>query len=326
MVANETTDSLAQGASGSHREGAVPGTSSTRHAEKLRFLLQYGMLAPSQGPHSWRLVVTGDAIEVWAAHGCSLPLLDPSHRELIIGCGVALAQLRMALQRLGASLSVDTLPDGAQPALLARVRVEDFGRASPDAYALFSALARWDDRRERTSRDEVSRETLAELETIATEERTILRWVNATEYVADVVTAPSLRGAECTSERVANVVAALHPLRRREFDPSTREWTEASECSLRAAVVCVIAAQGDTAHEWLAAGQALGRALIRARVDGLHHSFRDATTDIERLRGRLRQIPRAAIPQVLFRLGYPESPEVLRVEIPRYKTPATARP
>src|SRR4051794_33062492 len=112
------------------------------------------MLAPARGrPQSWSLFVEGDAIEVWLEHTCLLPILDPLHRELVIGCGVALAQLQMALRRLGAREAIEMLPDPARPGLLARVRVEDFGKSSPDAYALFSALSRANDRKDAPTRD-----------------------------------------------------------------------------------------------------------------------------------------------------------------------------
>lgn len=292
-----------------------------RHAEKLRFLLDYGMLAPARGrPQPWSVYANGDAIELWLEHSCTLPILDPLHREVVVGCGVALAQLQMALRRLGAREHVQPLPDPSRPALLARVRVLDFGRSSPDSYALFLALAQAHEAREAPARDAIARATLDELTTLASDERAALRWVDATSFASSAVDTPSVElGGSCGADGIASIVPSLHPFRQRSFHPSTREWVEESDFSLRAAVVCVLATAGDTAVDWLNAGRALGRVLVRARVDGLHPSFRDATHELDRMRTRMRSAQRAlAVPQVLFRLGYPEKTEVMRVEIPRY--------
>ena len=300
---------------------AVQSDRAARHAEKLRFLLQYGMLAPARGrAQSWSLHARGDAIELWLEHACALPTLDPIHRDVVIGCGVALAQLRMALRQLGAKDEIEVLPDPSRPALLARVRVEDVGAASPETYVLFQAFARGLEPHADATHADVSRATLSELEGVALDERAVLRWVEAESFAPIVVDTPTIDlGASCTVESIASVIAALHPFRQRSFRPSTSEWLEESEFSLRAPVVCVLATTGDTAHDWLAAGQALGRVLVRARVDGLYPSFRDATPELDRLRARMRAAQRTlAVPQTLFRLGFPERTEIVRLEIPRY--------
>ncbi len=291
-----------------------------RHAERLRFLLQYGMLAPTRGrARAWSLYARGDAIELWLEHACAFASLDPVHRDVVIGCGVALAQLRMALRQLGAREEVELLPDPSRPALLARVRVEDAGASSPETYVLYQAFARALGAPDDAAHD-VSRATLSELEAIAADEHGVLRWVEADSFAPMVVDTPPLDlGERCDVGGVASVIAELHPFRHRSFRPSTSEWLEESEFSLRAPVVCVIATSGDTAHDWLAAGQALGRVLVRARVDGLYPSFRDAMPELDRLRARMRTAPRTlAVPQTLFRLGFPERTEIVRLEIPKY--------
>jgi hypothetical protein len=298
----------------------VPSDRKTRHAEKLRFLLQYGMLAPARGrAQAWSFYAKPDAIELWLEHGCTLPILDPLHRELVIGCGVALAQLRMALHQLGARDAIELLPEPSCPALLARVRMEDAGTSSPEAYVLYQALAQALDARDETSRRTVSPAMLSELEAIARDQHAVLRWVEVESFTSLVDTPCRELAGGCGAEGIAEAVSVLHPFRQRSFRPSTREWIEENEFSLRSPVVCALATSGDTAEDWLAAGQALGRVLVRARVDGLHPSFRDSVAELDRLRARARTAPRAAnVPQALFRLGFPETADVMRVEIPRY--------
>src|SRR5690606_20406923 len=58
---------------------------------KLRFLLSYAILAPSnRNTQPWRWRISEDMIELYADRGRALPHLDPDDRELIMSCGAAL--------------------------------------------------------------------------------------------------------------------------------------------------------------------------------------------------------------------------------------------
>ena len=304
--------------------------------EKLRFLLTYGMLAPARGSaHPWTIRASGYGLELCVAHRCERPLHDAAHRELVIGCGVALAQLRLALRQLGARESVKLFPDASRPELIASIVLEeDHGLATPESYVLFQALAQSpecfdrDDGGRGTATQSIPRELLSELEAVCTSEGALLRYVASEAFVSSEPLEPM--PCACEAPTVADVVALLHPFRARTFDPKARTWFEARDFALRAPIVAVLATASDELHEWLAAGQALGRLLLRARVEHLHASFREGAVELESLRARLLRArgtgTQLCVPQLMFRLGYPQTTEVVRLEIPNYAMPVTATP
>ena len=83
----------------------------------------------------------------------------------------------------------------------------------------------------------------------------------------------------------------------------------------------------DGKEDWVAAGEALQRVLLRATAAGLTASYLNQAIEVPGLRARLRDaIGEAGLPQVMIRLGYgletPPTPrreleEVLRTYQPR---------
>jgi hypothetical protein len=74
-------------------------------------------------------------------------------------------------------------------------------------------------------------------------------------------------------------------------------------------VLAVLGTETDTPLEWLSAGQALGRVLLRARAEGIDASYLNQPIEVPELRPRLRDtIGASGLPQLLLRMGY--GPEV----------------
>ena len=92
-------------------------------ADRLRFVLQYAILAPSgHNGQPWRFHVDGDALHVYADRTRALPTIDPNDRELLISCGATVQLVRTALEHFGYHPQVDVLPDqSADTDLLATV-------------------------------------------------------------------------------------------------------------------------------------------------------------------------------------------------------------
>jgi len=102
--------SIGRGMSGaeSPNQKAGLGATSREHARALlRFLFQYGPLAPAIGDDMlpWRLVLRGDDVEVHAA-AAELPADGGALEALLVECGGAVAFVRMVLARLGFETSV----------------------------------------------------------------------------------------------------------------------------------------------------------------------------------------------------------------------------
>ena len=60
--------------------------------------------------------------------------------------------------------------------------------------------------------------------------------------------------------------------------------------ALGSPVLAVLATDGDAAPDWLRAGRALARVLLRARVDGVWASFLNQPIEVPALRPRLAQV------------------------------------
>ncbi len=79
-------------------------------------------LAPSvHNTQPWRFVVTPDALEIRSDMTRRLTVLDPRGRQLMISCGCALFNARVAIAAAGFESAVTRLPDPEIPDLLARV-------------------------------------------------------------------------------------------------------------------------------------------------------------------------------------------------------------
>ncbi len=90
--------------------------------------------APSvHNTQPWRFAVGADRIELFADRSRQLTVIDPTGRELLISCGAALFNLRVALAAAGYDVTVRCLPDPAAPDLLARLDVRPAHRAAAQA-------------------------------------------------------------------------------------------------------------------------------------------------------------------------------------------------
>jgi hypothetical protein len=97
-------------------------------ARQVRYLTGVARRAPSlHNTQPWRFTVSGDAIELHADASRQLSV-DPDGREMLISCGAVLYGLRLAVRSLGYLPEVEILPRLAGRGRLARVRL---GPAAP---------------------------------------------------------------------------------------------------------------------------------------------------------------------------------------------------
>src|SRR6266567_8877481 len=91
-----------------------------------RYVVTEAVWAPSvHNTQPWRFTVDGGSasprISLHADPERRLAVADPDGRELMISCGAALFNVRLALRSLGYIPETGVLPEPGQPTLVARV-------------------------------------------------------------------------------------------------------------------------------------------------------------------------------------------------------------
>jgi nitroreductase len=96
--------------------------------EKLKFLLNYAILAPSlHNTQPWKFAVHGNAIRVFADRTRHLQVADPNARELYISIGCALENLLTAATYFGLGANVTYFPDPKDEAWIATISFGETG-------------------------------------------------------------------------------------------------------------------------------------------------------------------------------------------------------
>jgi hypothetical protein len=71
-------------------------------AETARYVVTAAVWAPSvHNTQPWRFTASGQQISLYADAGRQLPVADPGGREMMISCGAALFNARLAAARPG---------------------------------------------------------------------------------------------------------------------------------------------------------------------------------------------------------------------------------
>ncbi|AEA60751.1 Acg family FMN-binding oxidoreductase [Burkholderia gladioli] len=119
----------------------APSAANARLDSQLGLLLRYATMAPSShNSQPWRFLVDRNTISVCADRMRALAVIDPYDRELIISCGAALLNLRVALSHAGLAHTISTFPSEADPDLLALIRVCNDGFIDNDLATLVDAI------------------------------------------------------------------------------------------------------------------------------------------------------------------------------------------
>lgn len=294
--------------------------------ERARSMVARAALAPSShNTQPWIFVIDERGIELRADRTRALPENDPDDRELLVSCGCALLNLRVAAAAEDVVARVELLPMPDDADLLARVTFAD--DAPPDAKdARLSPFIeqRHTHRPAFASRD-VDPAVAVLLREAAEREGAWLRPVAtdpARREVAELVTEGDVAlWANAAWRR--ELAAWMHPRRRgdgltvpmlalpvtravvRAIDMGARTGTQDRELAVSAPLLVALGTEGDDAREWLCAGQALERVLLEARAQGLQAGFLNQPVQVAALRPKLQSLLGAGVPQVVLRLGYP---------------------
>jgi len=243
---------------------------------QVQSVLNAATAAPS--PHHsrpWTFRCTATTIELYT----------DNHPELVLSCGAALLNLRLAIRALGVHPAVSLLPDPHQPDLLAVVRPQGHITVGPADWELADAIYRRDTDHRPFRHTAVPLPVVTGLRQAAKAERAWLPTLTGTQL-------PILRD-------LVNQTQGHDPAHAREESPTPEP------------LIAVIGTFHDSPLARLQAGQAMQRVLLTATIAGLSTSILPQITAIPTTRQQLRQqIIGGLWPQVLLRLGYPLPPPV----------------
>lgn len=295
----------------------------------LRALVEAATLAPSShNTQPWRFRLSDAAVDLLADRVRALPVNDPEDRELVISCGAALFNLRIAAAHVGLHAAICVWPEGHADCV-ARVRLSDAAPSALDDATLFTYLPQRRTYRKRFLDRPVDLDVVQRLAEAATTEGAHLRPIveaSGRHSVVDLVTeGDAVQWANPSWRR--ELAAWMHPRRRgdglsvpwvavpvaqlvvRTFDMGHGEGAKNRALAEGSTLLALVETPHDTPHDWVTAGQALERVLLTGCAMGLQASYLNQPIQVPALRSRLRDVVHGqGMPQLLLRLGYPDQP------------------
>ncbi|MDU8945566.1 Acg family FMN-binding oxidoreductase [Ovoidimarina sediminis] len=291
-------------------------------------LIGHAVLAPSShNTQPWIFAPRPDGIALYADRTRALPVNDPDDRELLISCGCALFNLRVAAADRGFQASVNVLPEADDEDLLALVELTPGEDAALRTWAGAIGL-----RRTCHGSFKADRPDDRQIASLAAAAEAEGAWA---EFLDD----PKRRRAAATlvaegdAAQWANphwrreLAQWMHPRRQgdglalpgvlapvartvvRAIDMGDRIATKDAALAETAPVLAVIGTGADGPRDRIAAGQAMQRVLLIAAASGLQARYLNQPVQVAYLRPRLSDLcDRGGVPQSLMCLGYPEAP------------------
>lgn len=294
--------------------------------QTLRMLVQHAVLAPSShNTQPWLFQLEPSAVQLHADTARALSVNDPQGRELVMSCGCALLNLRVAAAHAGWSYRIQLFPDPAQPDYLARFELlED--ELCVDLPALFDPLLSRRTYRNRFKKHPPSDEIVDRLCQAAALEGAFLSPLLDTQRdpLIDLVRegdnlqwqnedwrkelADWLHGSrKGDGLPLPGLVAPLVRGMVRRFDMGRSVASQDNLLASESPLLLLLSTPGDDRDNWINAGQALQRVLLEAQSEGLQASYLNQPIQVEALRPRLQALCGVeGHPQMLMRMGYPE--------------------
>jgi hypothetical protein len=269
-------------------------------------------------------------------------VLDPSHRQQVISCGVAVEFAAVALRAAGHDVEVEVVPTREHPDHLATVRVTGDRAADEEDRALAGAITARHTQRAAFADRGVPAELLDRLQAEAGAHGVWMTTVSDSD--AELSAVSLLNRAEEVEQREPAYREELQRWLRAdadapdgvpveavpEEDPATRpsNWLirdflvgqrseqvrppvddDAPPPPVERPTVVLLGTTGDDRYAWVQAGRALGRVLLRATTAGLAASPLTQALDWPATRTRMTvQLSLVGHPQMLLRLGFPVTP------------------
>ncbi len=294
-------------------------------AEATRFIQRAVQAPSSHNTQPWVFRVGARRIDLRADRSRSLPVNDPSDRELIISCGCALLNLRLAVAAAGYDYQIELFPEGDASDRLARLTVRGGGAGSTEERDLARFIEQRRTHRKPFRNRPVEPSAVAALVAAAHVEQAWLRPIS-TDAVRQETAGLVAQGdaAQWADARWRGELAAWMRPRRagdgltipalsvpvtrwvvRTFNMGQRTGAHDKQLAATAPLLAVLGTAADDRRSWLRAGQALARVLLTACGQGLQASYLNQPLQVAALRPRLQQLVGEGFPQIVLRLGCP---------------------
>lgn len=313
----------------------MAGTFSTADSSRLlRRAAERAMRAPSiHNSQPWRFALTGDMLEIHADRSRQLTVLDPRGRQLMISCGCALFNARLAIAASGYDPIVQRFPDPEHPHVVARIRVGETAYW-PRSSALERAIDRRRTNRRAFADDPVPNWLVTELELAARADDTLLfpithpahrEAVARLSALADQVELSDpaylreiaswttddprrLDGVQAASVPYVGALSGPNdPLPIRGFDARGGlgfGWLPANSSSGPDQCLLLLCSHDDEPRGWLRAGEALEHVWLKLTDRGFWASPLTQAVEVRKTHDLLRsELGLAAEPQTLLRVG-----------------------
>ncbi|HWK87064.1 MAG TPA: hypothetical protein VNQ34_06115 [Xanthobacteraceae bacterium] len=298
--------------------------------ERLRFLLRYALLAPSNhNTQPWRFRLHPDRIELYADRSRSLAAADPFDRELMISCGTALGLLRLAAGAFGCRLAIRRFPDSGNEDFLASIAIA--GQADAFDQELVAAILRRRTNRNAFGPEPITFKQRERLNASLTDSDVHAGWIDDADdrkqLVRIVMDADKIQfenaaflrelaawirppltsaqdGIPAHAVGISGFAAYVAPLVIRTFDLGDGRAARDEELVRRSPGIAVLSTPFDAPRDWLACGEALAAFLIEAERLGLKVSYLNQPCEVSELRFRLSLLASVnGNPQLVLRLG-----------------------
>jgi nitroreductase len=300
--------------------------------DQIAFLVATAARAPSiHNTQPWKFSVRGDVIGLLADPSRKLHYVDPAGRQLMISCGGALFGLRLGLRKLGYLPAVELLPDPAHPWLVAQV--EPYGRAPMNKAEaeLLAALPHRHTHRGPFGPGEIPPRLLTEMRLDAGAEGGELVLVEDPARVCELAGLVSAAAEEqrARPEIAAELARWVQPLdsQARDGVPASARLAPMNDArdederprlpqrdfglpgterggGVPPAGAAVLVTAGDDAADWLWAGQALNRLLLRAATRWVFASLQSQPLEMPRYRWQVaKKLSLSGYPQMLLQFG-----------------------
>ncbi|MGY1754490.1 Acg family FMN-binding oxidoreductase [Blastococcus sp. SYSU D01042] len=296
--------------------------------------------APSiHNTQPWRFTATPDQLDVHLDPARALPVLDPTRRQQVISCGIAVEFAVVALAAAGRLTEVELLPDDDADHL-ATLRVIGPIEATDEDRALAAAVGQ-----RHTVRDPFQARDLPagltdrlqaeagafgawfkpvtrseeEVATVFLIDRAeemeqgdpaylaeLQSWLRTDPAAVDGVPVGAVPGGD-PHQRPSNWTIRDFVVGTREHAPAGVVDPDAPPPAVERPAVVLMGTDGDERYDWVQAGRALARVLLVATAAGLAASPLTQALDWPATRTRLRsRLSLVGHPQMLLRMGYPQ--------------------